>query len=137
MQHAFGDRADKTISLYTFASDILDSKNSWEEARIDLGLTKRVIVYLTPEKFHTYEPPSDKLIKVVVQGDDASVKAASKLEKVKELRKKGIKVIFKAKKSDTSVITKGPSLRMRYKDRLYTEICKDPKQLEWFHKFFK
>ncbi len=147
MQHAFGDKEDKTISLYTFSDKPptptpnqkppTPNQNIWIEERIDLELTKKIIVYLSPEKFHTYEPPSDKLVKIVVKGDDASIKAASKLEKVKELRKRGINVVFKANKILEVLDRKGPVLRMRYRDRLYTEICKDPKQLEWFNKFFK
>ena len=56
MQHGFGDKNDKTVSLFDF------DNGGYNESRIDLGLIKRIIVYITPEKIHTYEPPTDKLV---------------------------------------------------------------------------
>ena len=142
MQHGFSDCTnDKTISLFTFSKTNTDTTNEnmteWKEDRIDLGMIKRVIVYITPEQIHTYEPPLDKLIKLTIRGDLASIAAVRKLDKIKELRKLGISICFKTIK-DTAIETrKGPSLRMSYRDRLYTEICKDQKQLDWFNKLFK
>jgi DNA repair exonuclease SbcCD nuclease subunit len=133
MQHAFGDKDDKTVSLFTF--DNIDNKISWNEDRIDLGLIKRVIVYITPEEIHTYEPPTDKLIKLTIRGDSSSIAAVKKLEKINELRKQGININFKVIKT-TEEPRKGPVLRMRYKDRFYSEICQDSKQLDWFDKLF-
>jgi DNA repair exonuclease SbcCD nuclease subunit len=133
MQHAFGDKNDKTVSVFTFSPD-----NTWSEDRIDLGLTKRIIVYLSPEQIHTYEPPLDKLVKIVIKGDSSALKAVSKLDRIKELKKLGVKISFKTvtaiSESDSK---KGPVLRMSYKDRLYTEIRSDEKQLSWFNKLFK
>jgi DNA repair exonuclease SbcCD nuclease subunit len=132
MQHAFGDKEDKTISIYTFTDD------NWEEDRIDIGLKKRIIVYLTPEKIHTYEPPEDKLVKIVIRGDEAEIKAVGKLEKIKELRKAGINVVLKVSKNEeTNQKRVGPTLKLKYKDRLYVEIQKDEEQLKWFNKLFK
>jgi len=132
MQHAFGDKEDKTISIYTFSDD------KWEEDRVDIGLKKRVIVYLTPEKIHTYEPPEDKLVKIVIKGDEAEIKAIGKLEKIKELRKAGINVVLKVTKSEDTIHKRiGPTLKLKYKDRLYIEIQKDEEQLKWFNKLFK
>ncbi len=130
-QHSFGDSAKKTISIFNFGDidgEILEDRN-------DLGLTKRIIVYLTPEEIHTYEPPVNKLVKLVIRGDEASIKAVSKMEKISELKKRGIKIAFKSIDNKLTE-SKGPVLRMRYKDRLYTEIRKDKNQLVWFDKLF-
>ena len=132
MQHAFGDKMDKTVSIFTFHN------NAWTEKREDLGLVKRIIVYLTPQDIHTYDPPSDKLVKIVIRGDGAEIKAVSKLEKIKELKKMGIKIAFKThnNSNDEAKMT-GPVLKMRYKDRLYSEICQDKDQLKWFNRLCK
>jgi len=132
MQHAFGDKDNKAVSIYTFSTD-----KPWKEERVDLGLTKRVIVYLTPEKIHTYDPPIDKMVKIVIKGDEASLKSISKLEKIKEWKKLGIKISYKTMDNSKIERRKGPVLRMRYRDRLHTVICKDDRQLSWFNKMFK
>lgn len=146
MQHAFNETCEKAISVFTFFQGNTDEKKweelkweelKWEESRVDLGLIKKVIIYLTPEKVHTYQPPTDKLIKIVIKGDDASLKAISKLEQIKEWKKIGIKISYKTISSIDSEDKKYPTLKMGYKDRLYTTICKDAKQLEWFNKMFK
>ena len=131
MQHAFGDKDDKTVSLFTF-----EQPNPWKEERIDLGLIKRAIIYITPEELHTFEPPEGKLIKLTIRGDSAAIAAVRKLDKIKQLRDMGINVNFKTTKT-TEDVRKGPILKMKYKDRFYSEICQDSKQLDWFNKLFK
>ena len=131
MQHAFGDGEDKTVSLFYF-----DNKE-WKEERIDLGLTKRLIVYLTPDKIHTYDPPTDKIIKIVIKGDEGELKAISKLDKIKQLKKSGVKISFKIVSNTNNNNKTGPTLRMKFSDRLYSEIRNDKKQIEWFNKMFK
>ena len=131
MQHAFGDTNNKAVSIYTFSSE------PWKEERYDLGLVKKVIIYLTPEKIHTYEPPVDKLIKIVIKGDDAALKSISKMEKIKEWKKMGILVSYKTIPNTDITENNGPILKMRYRDRLYTAVCKNEKVLVWFNKIFK
>ena len=130
MQHAFGDKHDKTVSLFDFTLD-----DQYTESRIDLGLIKRIIVYLTPEKIHTYEPPENKLVKIVIKGNESELKAISKMEKIKILKKRGVLISYK-----TTTGTNSPKsqniLRLKYKDRLYRQIFKDPGQLVWFNKLF-
>jgi DNA repair exonuclease SbcCD nuclease subunit len=133
MQHAFGDSSDKTVSLFTFNGD-----GTWEEERKDLGLIKRVIVYLTPEKINTYEPDSDKLVKIVIRGNEAEIKATMKLDRIKQLKEKGIKISFKTlHTNDNHDLNHTISnVKMRYKDRLYSEIKSEPNQTKWFDKLF-
>lgn len=132
MQHAFGDKDNKAVSIYTFSPD-----KPWVEERVDLGLIKRVIVYLTTEKIHTYEPPTNKLVKIVIKGDDASLKSVSKMDKIKEWKKLGIKISYKTVSNIETEERKGPILKMRYRDRLYTVVYKDERQLSWFNGMFK
>ena len=134
MQHGFMDNnSDKTISVFVFNSN--NNNKLWSERRIDLGLIKKIIVYLTPEKIHTYEPPTDKLVKIIIKGDESEIKAIMKLEKIKELKKRGVKIAFKTignNNDNTNEKKGGPILKMRYRDRLYSEIRKDKDQLKRF-----
>lgn len=130
MQHAFGDRSDKTISIFTF------NNNEWSEERVDLGLIKRIIVYLTVEQVHTYIPPEDKLVKLVIKGDVGGIKSVSQLEKIKELKKLGVKISFKTIIEDCDKEEHKVILRLSYKDGLYSKINKDPDQAKWFNTLF-
>ena len=129
LMHGFGDKSDKTVSLFTFNSD------GWEQERIDLGLIKKITVYITPEQLPNYEKPEDKLVKLVVKGDEASIKASAKIEKVQQLKKEGVKVVFKAVyKNDSGKATL--SEKITYQNRLLREIEKDKEMKYWYNKIF-
>ena len=110
LQHAFGDREDKTVSVYRFPiCDIIhpsqddlhpqivrkDINSYFREERIDLELTKKTLVYLTCEEVVTYTPPPGKLIKIVVRGTSSEIKAVMKLPATKQWITSGIKVVYK------------------------------------------
>jgi len=136
-QHSFGDKNDKTVSLFNFSqSGQLNQSNKWTQERIDLGLKKKITIYLTPEKLSTYEPPNDKLVKLVVRGDEASLKTAAKLEKIQELKKKGVKISFKVIQSEKTLENNPIVQRMKYKDRLLFELKNDSESISWFQKIF-
>ena len=63
--------------------------------RIDLGLTKKVTVELTVNDLVTYQPPLGVHLKVVIIGDSAELKQASKLHQVKALIDRGVRVVYK------------------------------------------
>ena len=125
LMHSFGDKPDKTVSMFTFSEE-------WKQERIDLGLIKKVTVYLTPEQLENYSAPQDKLVKLVVKGDEASIKTAAKLDKVQELKKQGVKVVFKTQITDK--IPDKPTLKVSFAERLKTEISNF--ELIWFNKIF-
>lgn len=138
-QQSWGDQTEKCVSLFTFTksnNDIGIENIIWQEDRIDLGIIKRVIIYITPEEVLNFIPPEGKLVKLTIRGDSASIATVRQLDKIKELRAMGINVNFKIIKTTEPEIRKGPKLRMGYKDRLYTEICQDEKQLGWFTTLF-
>lgn len=141
IQDGFGDRStDKTVSIFTFSC--LDNKLSWKQDRVDLGLPKRITVYLSPSDIHNYEPPENRVVKIVVRGPDAEIKACMKLEKIKELKKKGVLVAFKTtyeiKEKDENQKENLPANmkvhRYTYKERLVSELRGDT--LKWFKKIF-
>lgn len=134
MQHAFGDRSDKTISVYKFYPE-----GNWKEERVDLGLIKREIIYLSPSDIHSFLPKQDRLLKIVIKGEDSEIKSVMKLQKIKELKKAGIKISYKPIINDQQQDNNFDNLKMlkmSYLDRLYHEISHDNLQKIWFSKIF-
>lgn len=93
MQHAFGESEKNIIAYLTFQN----GEHQLEE--IDLGLSRKKIVYMNVEDIDTYATPEteDKL-KVSLTGSYEQFKALKKTKKYKDLVKGGIKVVFKPKK---------------------------------------
>lgn len=134
-QHGFGDSAQKTVSVFTF--NYVDGELKVEEDRIDLGLKKRVIIYLAPSEIHTFSPPVDKIVKVVIKGKESEIKAVAKLEKIKQLKKSGVKIAFKTIQENLLTDSDAPEqVHISYSDRLYQTVKTEPQQLEWYNQLF-
>ena len=127
VQHSFGDSSEKTVSFFTFTDE-------WTEERIDLGMMKKVTVYLTPEQVVNYQVPKDKIVKLVVKGEESEIKTVAKLDKIQQLKKEGVKVVFKTTQNTEVSSTTLP--KMSYKDRFLSEIKKDLNAISWFNKIF-
>ena len=126
LMHAFGDKSDKTVSLFNF------SDSTWTQERIDLRLIKKVTVYLDTGDVESYQPPSDKLVRLVVKGDQAAVQACMKLSAVAKLKKGGVKVVFKTVAAKSS--TKTMSKKAGFRERLVEQLDKD--ELKWLNAIF-
>ncbi len=98
-------------------------------------MKKKITVYLTPEKIYDYEAPEDKYVRLVIKGDESSIKSVAKLEKISQLKKKGVKVVFKIDNENKPTEVK--NVQMKYKDRLLLEIGKDKEVRNWFNKLFE
>lgn len=142
-QHTYSESIHKCVSMFTFKSsqsvntEGSDTQNfAWEQERIDLGLKKKVTIYITPNEVHGYTPPQDKDVKLVIKGDEASIKTIAKVAKIQELKKMGVKVVFKAVQTiDTS---KGKVVpKMSYVDRLRMEISSHAQLLDWYNKILQ
>jgi len=70
IQHAFGDRHDKTISYVTFHSPIERHRE-----RIDLGLPRKQIVRITCAEVSTYVPQANCELKIIIRGISGEIKA--------------------------------------------------------------
>lgn len=99
MQNAFGE-SEKNIIAH-----IILNKKEYELEEIDLELPRKKIVYMDVEKVDNYIIPEENQdkIKVSISGDYEEFKTFKKTKKYKELVKKGLKVIFKAKKSEQKI----------------------------------
>ena len=126
-QQTYSENAHKTVSLFTF-------EEGWSQERIDLGLMKKVTVYITPEEVGTYVVPKDKMVKLVVRGSEAAIKTISKVNKIQELKKAGVKVVFKTIQQD--IAPNKFTQKMSYAERLLSEISHDAHALSWYNKIF-
>ena len=130
IQETFSENTQKTVSIFTFNPD-----KSWNQERVDLGLPKKITIYITPNEIHNFEPKGNTLIRLVIRGTEAELKAVSKLEKINELKKKGVKIALKASHEIKEVDkTQEIKPRVNYKDRLVSEL--NGHTLKWFHKIF-
>ena len=126
-QHNYSEQTSKCISIFTF-------EEGWSQERIDLGLMKKVTVYITPEEVHDYVVPKDKMVKLVVRGSEAAIKTISKVNKIQELKKAGVKVVFKTIQQD--IAPNKFTQKMSYAERLLSEISHDAHALAWYNKIF-
>lgn len=90
LQHAFGDRSDKTVSLFTFNPD-----KTFSEERIDLKIPKKVIMKIKYEDINNTVIPENSEVKIIIEGNTSQINLSSKLSKIKEWIKNGIKVSYK------------------------------------------
>jgi DNA repair exonuclease SbcCD nuclease subunit len=127
-QQTYSENGHKTVSMFEFP------ENGWSQEMIDLGLMKKVTVYITPEEVHGYVVPTDKMVKLVVRGSEAAIKTISKVAKIQELKKAGVKVVFKTIQQDVAP-TKFTQ-KMSYAERLLSEISHDSHALAWYNKIF-
>lgn len=95
IQHSFGDDPNKTVSLFTFID------KDWKEERLQLNTIKKIIVHLSPGQLNAYQPPENKLVRIVVTGTSSEIKVCSRLDVVSRLRMNGVKIVFKI--TDTTI----------------------------------
>lgn len=142
LQHAFNENSDKTVSLFTWQPDNVGSMLIIpQHRRIDLQLTKKKIIHLTCAELANYTAPTGYMLKIVVTGTSAEIKAAMKLATVKQLIDSGIKVVYKdipstVAPSEAETPITGPVNTMRFAQRLYSAMAKDAELVKQFEKLF-
>lgn len=129
IQHGFGDKIDKTISLFKF------TKNEFIETRIDLNLIKKVIVSITVDELKTFKPDPNKITKLVIKGDESELKECTKKEEIKKLKSLGVSVSYKHLPKTLNNIETLP-IREKYIKRLYDNVKNDETQKYWFNELF-
>ena len=165
LQHAFGDSTSKTISLYTLChknnltlDEALTNTNNlildctvtkineltkdMTEYRIDLDLPKKRIYRLNTTEILTWVPPNNSLVKVVIRGTSAEIKACSKLDLIKMHEKNGIKIDYKIHKDEYEAVRQNITVNRnqdhteKFKDLLYKKIYSDDGLLMWYREMF-
>ena len=144
IQHAFGDRDDKTISMFTWGEQVQHVDPSIPiapvEERIDLSVPKKMIIHLSCAEVANYVPPLDRQIKIVITGSSAEIKSAMKLQNVKTLVSSGIKVVYKDVPTATPLTLVTPNRStgpiLKYGSRLYIALNNDADLTEMFTRLF-
>ena len=90
IQHAFGDRHDKTVSFFTF-----NSATDRSHERIDLGLVRKFIVRLNCGEVSTYIPRANSELKIIISGTSGEIKAIMKHPNIDIWKRAGYKITYK------------------------------------------
>lgn len=90
IQHAFGDRHDKTISFFRF-----HSPNIRDQTRIDLGLPRKHIIRITCSEVSSYVPYEHCELKIIISGTTGEIKAIMKHPNIDAWKRAGYKIIYK------------------------------------------
>ena len=90
IQHAFGDRHDKTISYFTY-----NSSTERNHERIDLGLPRKHIIRLTCAEVSTYVPQPNCELKIIIRGTSGEIKAIMKHPNIDTWKRCGYKIAYK------------------------------------------
>ena len=100
MQHAFGESAHNIIPIIQFAKD----KYNYKE--IDLGLTRKKIIYIDSTDLEEFKIPKTKdEIRLTISGTVEQFKTFKKTKKYKKLVTSGIKIVYKPKKLNEPIIS--------------------------------
>lgn len=139
IQHAFGDRHDKTISYFTF-----ESRSQREHRRIDLGLPRKQIVRISCAEVSTYTPPDNCELKIIIRGTSGEIKATIKHPSIDGWKRAGYKIVYKdipLNKVDNNqddqpgkpLVSKAP---LRFSTVLYNTINNNPRLGVLYNKIF-
>lgn len=122
LQHSFGDRSDKTVSLFTFKGD-----GSFSEERIDLKIPKKIMLSVKYDNIEDTEIPENCEVKVIIVGNTSQIKTATKLTKVKEWIKMGVKIAYRDV-SEIDLEKQKPEEILRYDELLVKTLKSLPKE---------
>lgn len=135
IQHAFGDRHDKTISYFTF-----NSPTSRAHERIDLGLPRKHIVRINCAEVSTYVPKENCELKIIISGTSGEIKAIMKHPNVDAWKRLGYKIVYRDLPLDKPdalierpVISKAP---MRFSAVLFHTISTKPRLPSLYDRIF-
>lgn len=126
----------KTVSIFKFKDD-----GSFNQERVNLNLTRKITARLDTSQILTYSPPPNALVKIIVKGTSAEIKALVKHNCIKELNKKGVKISYKhisdEPNSNTGIKIEGEGTRqVSYLERLYHAVKTDPLQEHMYAMIF-
>ena len=126
IQHAFGDRCDKTVSVFTF-------ETGFEHQRIDLKVVRRLTVTVNTTEALTYVPPNNSIVKLIISGSAEEIQTFIKLrtDRIKQLNRLGIKVVYKSVNTSLPVVNKSTQ---SYTQRLHEAA--NESQRKWLNKLF-
>lgn len=134
IQHAYGDRHDKTISYFEFE---LNGERKHE--RIDLGLPKKYIVYLSCADVNDYVPDENQDLKIKIRGTSGDIRAIMKHPNIIEWKKMGYKIQYKDIPLNESLTYDGPVISQapqKFSKVLYDSISDNSRLVLTYNKVF-
>ena len=133
MQHAFGDKEDKTISFFTF-----QGQSRYHE-RIDLHLPKKRMLHLTCNQLLQLNPETFDVnteVKIVAKGTSAEIKTLMKMQIIKDLEAKKVKISYKEITEVTPLTSFLTAPGKGYYEKLSMAVANDPEILQLLHTMF-
>lgn len=129
MPHAFGERNDKTVSLFTVENGTIVTH---QELRLDV-CSKR-IEYVTVQEAYDWniEPKPHQLVRLTIKGTPEEIRAFKRSDAYKKLYQQQIKMVFD---EVTGQETKTFSNRLSFEETLYEAIKEDPHLSHWFRTY--
>lgn len=128
IQHTFGDRADKTLSIFTFSN--FDTEVKIEHQRFRLQIQKKLFLKLTPTELLEFVLPENTKAKIKVTGEVTVIRELMKTDHVKKLLSQGVKIeeclVAKATPTIQPVEVK---IRTSFQHRLSSSISSAPPDL--------
>lgn len=133
IQHAFGDRHDKSISYFVF-----HSPTNRDHERIDLGLPRKQIARITCGEVSTYMPQENCELKIIIKGTSGEIKAIIKHPNIDLWKKSGYRIVYKALPIDTSanVLPSITREQMRFSSILFNSIQTNQRLSQLYTKIF-
>lgn len=128
MPHAFGERNDKSVSLFTLDSGVITNHT---ELRLEV-CTKRIeYLSLAEAKRFTVEVKPHQLIRLTIKATQEEARAFKRTDKYKELVAAGVKIVL----DETVRIESAPPVRNSFEGWLLDSIRADPSTAHWYRKF--
>lgn len=136
----------KSISIFHYTPNpSLHTSRCLSEMRVDLGMPKRIHLYISYEDVMTTAIPEGTSVKVTITGTMAQNAMIKKLDIIKIWKSKGVVVeynnILEKRNDDTYAIDDDdeefiPRRPTRFIDGLYDEIKNDPEMMEEYNEMF-
>ena len=135
IQHAFGDRHDKTISYLTY-----ESQHIRTHERIDLRLPRKHIIKISCAEVSTYIPTPNTELKIIINGTSGELRAIRTHPNIDMWKKQGYKIIYKDNPSTDIQHQHSNSTPSKistpYSHILYDAISSNPKLSSLYMKIF-
>jgi DNA repair exonuclease SbcCD nuclease subunit len=129
MPHAFGERNDKTVSLFTVTDGLIELH---QELKLDV-CSKR-LEYVTIQEAYTFiiEPKPHQVVRLTIKGSPEEIRAFKRSEPYKRFQQQHIKMVFD-EISDQGV--KSFSSRLSFEETLYEAVKSDKQLAHWYRTY--
>lgn len=129
MPHAFGERNDKTVSLFTVENSAIS-----HHLELSLSVCEKRIEYLSMEEAKEYEivPKANQRIRLTIKASQEEAKAFKRTAKYKEWVEKGFKVMFDEQSTyQENKVRKAQT----FEATLFEMVKENPNMRHWYRNY--